>query len=344
MGDTFPKLKGGVVQAAPVFLDREATIAKASRFIEEAADLGAQVIAFPECYIPAYPHWYSFYVMQHPFIIRFYRELFKNAVVVPSPATDQIGQAARKARAYVVMGINEKEANTYGTLYNTFLFFGPDGELLGKHRKLMPTVHERLVHTGGDGSTLDVFDTAYGRLSGLICGENANPLARFALLAKGEVIHVAGWPAFTSAQQRNVIDGIDIRIKAHAYEGKVFVLSSTGVFTDEMKDAMELDETARKQFVSDGAHSSIVNPQGQFLVGPDVHGETVLCADLDLEEIVNNKYVQDITGHYNRFDVFSLKVNRSTRCPLIETDELESKTCLSDMGYIEKLEGDEEKI
>ena len=342
MGDTFPKLKGAVVQAAPVFLDRDATVAKACRFIEEAADLGAQVIVFPECYVPAFPHWFDFYVAEHPPIMRFYRELFKNAVVVPSPATDQLGQAAGKARAYVVIGINEKEANSYGTLYNTSLFFSPEGELLGKHRKLVPTIYERLVHTGGDGSTLDVFNTVYGGLSGLICGENTNPLARFALLAKGEVIHAALWPAFPLAHHGNVIDGIDIRIKAYAYEGRVFVLSSTGVFTEEMKDAMELDETARKQFVSDGAHSGIVNPLGQFLVGPDVHGETILCAELDMEEIVAGKYLHDITGHYNRFDVFTLNVNRSTHHPLAETGGLESQALSSDMGNMEEPEKDKE--
>ncbi len=336
MGDTYPKLKGAVVQAAPVFLDRDATVTKACRFIEEAADIGAQVIVFPECYIPAYPHWYTFHGAEHPLIIRLYKDLFKNAVVVPSPATDLIGQAAKKAKAYVVMGINEKEANSYGTLYNTALFFSPEGELLGKHRKLVPTVHERLVHTGGDGSTLDVFDTVYGGLSGLICGENVNPLARFALLAKGEVIHAALWPAFPLVHQTNVTDGIDIRVRAHAYEGKIFVLSSTGVFTEEMKDAMELDETMRKQFVSDGAHSSILNPRGQFLVGPDVHGETVLCAELDIEEVVAGKYMHDIVGHYNRFDVFTLNVNRGTHHPLIETGDVESQADSADMGYIEE--------
>lgn len=336
MGDTFPKLKGAVVQAAPVFLDRDATIAKACRLIEEAAELGAQVIVFPECYVPAFPHWFSFYAAEHPLIMRFYRELFKNAVVVPSPATDRIGQAAEKAKAYVVIGVNEKEANSYGTLYNTALFFSPDGELLGKHRKLIPTVYERMVHTGGNGSTLDVFDTVYGGLSGLICGENTNPLARFALLARGEVIHAALWPAFPLAHHSSVIDGIDIRIKAHAYEGRVFVLSSTGVFTEEMKDAMELDETVWKQFVSDGAHSGIVNPLGQFLAGPDVHGETILCAELDIEEVIAGKYMHDITGHYNRFDVFTLKVNRDTHHALTETGELESQALPSDTGNVEE--------
>lgn len=333
MGDTYPKLKGAVVQAAPVFLDREATVAKACGFIEEAADAGAKVIVFPECYVPAFPYWFIFYPAEHSLVMRFYRDLFKNAVVVPGPATDQLGQAARKARAYVVIGIDEKDANTYGTMYNTYLFFGPDGTLLGKHRKLVPTVYERLVHTGGDGSTLDVYETEYGKLGGLLCGENTNPLARFTLLAKGEVIHAAGWPAFPLAHHSNVMGGIDIRTKAHAYEGRIFVLSSTGVFSEEMKDAMELDEVARKQFVSDGAHSGIINPQGQYLVGPDLHGERILTADLDLEEIVAGKYMHDLIGHYNRFDIFSLRVNRQKHYPLTECSDLESDLLAPESGY-----------
>lgn len=340
MGDSFPKLKGAVVQAAPVFLDREATVAKACRFIEEAADLGAQVIVFPEGYIPAFPYWFNFYIGDHPIHMRFYKELFKNAVAVPSPATDRIGQAARQARAYVVMGINEKEANSYGTMYNTYLFFGPDGGLMGKRRKLVPTVFERLVHTGGDGSTMEVFPTVYGGLSGLICGENTNPLARFTLIAKGEVIHAAAWPAFALARQRNVVAGLDIRIRSHAYEGKIFVLSCTGVFTEDMMDAMELDEEARKLLVDDGGHSSIVNPQGQFLIGPDIHGETVLVADLDMEEVVAGRYLHDITGHYNRFDVFSLRVNRSSHSRLIETAE-PFHGFLPDLGAAGELEEEE---
>jgi aliphatic nitrilase len=343
MGDTFPRLKGAVVQAAPVFLDREATVSKACRFIEEAADLGAQVIVFPECYIPAFPHWFSIYPAEHALVMRFYRELFKNAVVVPGPVTDRIGQAAKKARAYVVMGINEKEDNSYGTLYNASLYFSPDGDLMGKHRKLVPTIYERMVHTGGDGSTLDVYDTAYGGLSSLICGENTNPLAKFTLLAKGEVIHAALWPALPMSHQTPVVKGIDIRMKSYAYEGRVFVLSSTGVFTEEMKDAMELDQEARKQFVGDGAHSGILTPMGDYLVGPNVKGETVLCADIDMEEVVAGRYMHDITGHYNRFDVFTLNVNRSTHHPLNEIYSSEEPSMFSGAGYLEDFEVEKEE-
>ncbi len=339
MGDTYPRIKGAVVQAAPVFLDREATVEKACRFIEQAADMGAQVIAFPECYISGYPHWYIYYGAEHPIIMRLYKEMFKNAVVVPSPATDRIGEAARKARAYVVMGINEKDANTYGTMYNSAVFFGPEGEIMGKRRKLVPTVFERLVHAGGDGSTFEVFDTVFGGLSTLLCGENVNTLARFAMLAKGEVIHTALWPAFPMVNQRGTSEGMRIRIKAHAYEGKIFVLSCSGVFTEEMKDAMELNEDARKLFASDGAYSTIINPKGQEIVKP-VHGETVLVAEMDFEEIIEGKYMHDVTGHYNRFDVFQLKVNRSPRCMLTETGYIPP---LPDFADLEECETEEEE-
>jgi aliphatic nitrilase len=270
--------------------------------------------------------------------MRMYKEMFKNAVVVPSPATDRIGEAAKRADAYVVMGVNEKGAETYGTLYNTAVFFGPNGEIQGKRRKLVPTAYERLVHAGGDGSTLDVFDTPYGGLSALLCGENVNALARFSLLAKGEVIHAAMWPAFPLAQHKSTVEGMFIRIKAHAYEGKIFVLSSSGIVSDEMMDAMELNEAARKLIVNDGGNSTILNPMGRSIVD-SVRGETVLYAELNMDEVIAGKYMHDVTGHYNRFDVFTLNVNRHTNYSLVETCESEWTDPTADL---EKLEGEEE--
>jgi aliphatic nitrilase len=340
MGDTYPKVKAAVVQAAPVFLDREGTVDKACRFIEEAADSGAKVVVFPEGYIPAFPHWYSFYPTEHSIVMRLYKELFKNAVVVPSPATDRIGEAAKKAKTYVVMGMNEKVADTYGTLYNTAVFFGPNGEILGKRRKLVPSVYERMVHTGGDGSTLDVFGTPYGGLSGLICWENTNPLARFTMLAKGGVIHAAMWPAWGSmAIPGNTMEDMDNRVRFQAYEGRIFVLSSTGVFSEEMKDAMELDEITRKRITDSGGHASIVNPSMQFLAGPGTgQGETLLVAELDMEEVVIGRYRQDITGHYNRFDVFNLTLNRNTHHAINEDYGLEPEGGFCAIDDVENLD------
>ena len=169
MGDQYPQLKAAAVQSAPVLLDREATVAKACRLIEEAGDHGAQVIGFPECYIPGHPYWYDFYVATDPICTTFNVELFKNSVVVPGPATEELGRAARRAHAWVVMGIAEKDPGSFGSIYNTQLFFNPDGTLVGKHRKLVPTIWERLIHTSGDGSTLQTYPTPFGGLSEIRC-------------------------------------------------------------------------------------------------------------------------------------------------------------------------------
>lgn len=323
MGDMFPKFRAAVAQAAPVYLDREATVSRACRIIEEAGDNGAKIIAFPECFVPAFPDWFRFYPVAHPICQRSNIELFKNAVAVPSGATEELGRAARKAGMYVVMGVNEKEPGSFGTLYNSLLFFAPSGELVGRRRKIVPTTTERLVHTGGDGSTLRVFETPYGGLSGLICGENTNSLAKFTLLAGGEVIHAAAWPAFALKREEEQFDAIDVRIRSVAHEGKVFVLSSTSVFSEEMKDALELDGTMRSWFSGDGGHSSIIGPGGRIIAAPQP-GERIVYADLDMEEVAVGKLKHDVIGHYNRFDIFSLSVDRRRRPRLLTIEDPES--------------------
>lgn len=209
MRDEFPRLKAAVVQAAPVLLDRDATVAKACRLIDEAGDNGATVIGFPESFIPAHPYWYDFYHANDPICNRFNVELFRNAVVIPGAATDVIGAAARRAHAYVVMGCAEKDAGTYGTIYNTQDIFGPDGSIVGKNRKLTPTTNERLIHCAGDGSTLTTLAAPFGGLSALICAENMNSLARTALLLEGAVVHVASWPAFATTGYEWLADTMD---------------------------------------------------------------------------------------------------------------------------------------
>ena len=155
-GDTYPSLKVAAVQASPIFLDRAATVEKACRLIEQAGDEGARVVVFPECFIAGYPHWYNFHVALDATCRRFNVELFRNAIEIGGEDTRRLGEAARRAKAHVVIGINERPAGSYGTLYNTLLFLGPDGEVAGRHRKLVPTLGERLVFAGGDGSGLPV--------------------------------------------------------------------------------------------------------------------------------------------------------------------------------------------
>ncbi len=232
------------------------------------------------------------------------------AAAPPERGDHPIEKAARRSQAYVVMGCAQKDAGSYGTLYNTQIIFGPDGRILGKHRKLIPTAGERLIHTGGDGSTLLTYDTPFGGLSGLICGENINSLARTALLMDGEVVHVASWPAFAVQGNERQTHTMDVRMRYYAFEGRIFVISSAAVWTEAMKDVLELDATARSSFIGEGGHSGILNPMGDYIAGPQDAGETILYADLDLEQVARGKITQDVTGHYQRFDVFSLTVNR----------------------------------
>jgi len=304
MGDTYPKFKVAAVQAAPVFLDREKTTEKAGRLIRAAGGEGAKVIGFPECFIPGFPHWFDFRLARE--CKGFIKELFKNAVEIPGPVTDSLCQAAKDAHATVVMGLNERDPGSMGTLYNTQLFIGADGRILGKHRKLVPTWTERLVHAGGDASTLKVFPSEMAPVSGLICGENTNSFYRMTLLLQGERIHVASWPAFPGRSRQ---DAIEIRTRNYAFEGRCFVISSTGVFSDEMRDLLCVTDEQKSKTFGTGAFSSIIGPTGDYLAGPDTGGEKILYAEVDPEIIIGEKISHDLTGHYNRFDLFTLLVD-----------------------------------
>ncbi|MBP1724682.1 MAG: aliphatic nitrilase [Deltaproteobacteria bacterium] len=254
MGDTFPKFKAAAIQAAPVFLNREATVEKSCRLIEEAAGKGAELIAFPEVYIPAYPWWHR---LDNPYRgHRYFRELVKNSVEIPSPAMDRICECARKFNVFVVMGINERVPETLGTIYNTNVLIDRRGKILGAHRKLVPTFAEKLTWGGGDGSTLKVYDTEIGKLGMLNCGENTNSLARYALIAQGEQVHIANYPGQPAGDESNydLAHAIEIRSAGHAFEGKLFNVVSCCVFTPEI--AKILGDTEEKKRRSTSNRSS----------------------------------------------------------------------------------------
>src|SRR5436189_1571518 len=194
MGDSFGTVKVAAVQAASVFLDREGSTQKACRLIREAGKNGARIIGFPEGFIPAHPVWYHHHAASGAIANRLAVELFKNSVEIPGPEINALCNAARDASAYVVIGVCEKMPNTLGTMFNSQVYIAPDGGFIRKHQKIMPTVGERLVHAGGYGDTFGAFASEFGPMSGLICGENSNPLAVFALTAEGTRIHVMSWP------------------------------------------------------------------------------------------------------------------------------------------------------
>ena len=312
MGDTYPKFKAAAIQAAPIFLDREATVEKAGQLIQEAANKGAELIAFPEVYIPAYPYWNR---LDNPFRGRkYFVELVKNAVEIPSPATERLGQYARKANAYIVMGINEKVPETLGTLYNTNLLIDRKGKILGAHRKLMATFIEKITWGGGDGHTLKIYDTDCGKLGMLNCGENTNSLARFALIAQGEQVHIANYPGQPAGDESgyDIRHAIEIRSAAHAFEGKLFNVVSCSIFSQEI--AKLLGDTEEKyRMINKGSAglTAIYGPDGKCMAGPlDPNQEGMVIAEIDIEKIIIEKLQHDIAGHYNRFDVLSLNLNR----------------------------------
>ena len=321
MGDTFPKFKAAAIQAAPVFLNREATLEKTCRLIEEAGANGARLIAFPEVFIPAYPYWSR---LDNPYRgHKYFRELVKNSVQIPSPATETLCQCARRIGAYVVMGVNERVPETLGTLYNTNLLIHPEGKILGIHRKLVPTFIEKITWGGGDGSTIKVYDTEIGKLGMLNCGENTNSLARFALIAQGEQIHVANYPGqpVGDDSRYDIRHAIEIRSAAHAFEGKLFNVVSCSLFSREMADLLG-DTEEKRRMVNQGSNglTAIYGPDGKHLAGPmDPNEEGMVFAEIDIEQIITQKLQHDIAGHYNRFDVLSLNLNRRPLKAIWET-------------------------
>jgi aliphatic nitrilase len=315
MGDHYPTIKAAAVQAASVFLDREGSTAKACELIREAGRNGARLIAFPEGFIPAHPIWFHFHPATSKIATELSVDLFKNSVEVPGPEIDLLQRAAAEANAYVVIGVCEKVPNTFGTLYNSQIFIGPGGELLGKHQKLMPTVGERIVHTGGHGDTLSAFQTDFGPASALICGENSNPLAIFALTAQYPLIHVQSWPNHFPTFGDPLRKRVMIDSQAFAQMSKAWVVASCGTVDEQTIERLQLspeqEKTIRNPDFAGG--SVIVNPLSQVAAGPIGSEEEILYADCDLELGIRMKLRHDFAGHYNRPDVFQLHINRQAQ-------------------------------
>lgn len=310
-GDSYGSVRVAAVQAASAFLDREASTAKACELIRRAASEGAEVIAFPEGFIPAHPIWFHFHSATGRISTELSVELFKNSVEIPGPQIDQLCAAAAEANAYVVIGVCEKLPDTIGTLYNSQVFIGPDGSYIGKHQKLVPTVGERLVHAGGHGDTLGAFPTRFGPASGLICGENSNPLAIFALTAQHTRVHVMSWPNHFPTISDPMRNRVMLDSQAFAQMSKAYVVSACGTVDEDTIARLRVDEEGesflRNPDLCGG--SVIVGPDSRVVAGPLGAEEGILHAELDLEAGIKMKLRHDFAGHYNRADVFQLRVN-----------------------------------
>ena len=302
----FPRVKVAVVQAAPVLFDRQATLEKVGRHCLEAAEQEAQLILFPEAFIPAYPRGLSFGAVvgsRTPAGRELFQRYWAGSMSVPGPDTDRLGAFARQAGAYLAIGVIERDdRGSQGTLYCTLLYFGPDGSLLGKHRKIKPTASERLIWGEGDGSTLTVIRTPFGRVGGLICWENYMPLARMAMYEQGVDLYLA-----PTADPRDVWQASMIHI---ACEGRCFVLGCNQFVTRSMypPDLAGLDELAGLPEILCRGGSVIISPLGRVLAGPLFDQEGILTAELDLGEVVSGRFDLDVTGHYNRPDIFHFEV------------------------------------
>lgn len=302
-------VKVAAVQASPVYLDLQASLEKARKLIGEAASLGAQVIVFPETWLPGYPAWLDCCrdaaLWDYAPVKKVFARLMENSVAIPSPTTEALSEMAREHKIVLNMSVNERvtEGAGRGTLYNTMLTFGADGALLNRHRKIMPTYTERMVWGKGDGSSLKAVDTDAGRIGGLICWEHWMPLARHVLHTSGEDIHVAAWP---QVKEMNLLAS-----RHYAFEGRCYVIATGAIMrAQELPEGLEPVESLKRNpdaFVLNGG-SAIIAPDGTLLAGPVFNEETILTADLELSRIVEESLVLDVTGHYSRPDIFDLKM------------------------------------
>ncbi len=317
MTNSFPQVKAAVVQAAPVLFDHDATVEKTCRLTAEAAGQGAGLVLFPEAFIPCYPRGLAFGTVvgsRSPEGRQTWQRYWANAVDVPGPATQALGKVARQTGVYLAVGVIERDTDFGGgTLYCTLLYFGPEGDLLGKHRKLKPTAAERLIWGEGDGSTLTAIDTEYGTIGGLICWENYMPPARMAMYSKGVDIYLA-----PTADAR---DSWQATLRHIACEGRCFVLGCNQFVTKSMypPDLAGIEDLAGQPEILSRGGSAIISPVGDVIAGPLYNEEGILYADLDLAEVARSKFDFDVVGHYARPDVFQLVVNEKPVSPVINT-------------------------
>lgn len=327
------KVKVALAQAAPVFMDKENTIDKVCRLIKEAGRNGAQLAVFPETFIPTYPAWYTGGWNNSPREWSPYMiALQDNAVVVGSQDTEALGQACREVGLYAAIGCNELDDRPGSrTVYNTLLFFGRDGRVLGRHRKLMPTFTERTYWGFGNAGDLFVLDTDIGRIGGLICGENMMVLMKAAMMSKGEEFHIAVWPgAWTAHSKTSIMDPetdpsgancpIFPVIRSYALEAQCFVLSCSGLLRAEdfPEKWRHLIGNEHMNFSAAVGGSAAVNPYGRFLAGPAFGQEGIVYADCYANQIKLAKVIFDVLGHYTRWDVVRLQVRQEPWVPEVK--------------------------
>lgn len=338
MSTHYPVFKAAACHVAPVFLDSARTVDKAVSLIEEAANNGAALVAFPEGFVPGFPIWAA---LRAPIVNHdFFRALAREALRADGPEIGRICAAARRHGIYVSLGFTEGTEASVGCLWNSNVFIGPDGEVLNLHRKLVPTFYEKLIWANGDARGLRVVPTDLGRIGMLICGENTNPLSRYTLMAEGEQVHISTYPPCWPTRlpdERGAYDlrrAIEIRAGAHAFEAKVFNIVSSGVVDQTLKDAIAAVDASVLEVIerSPASVSMILDPTGSVIAEPLSGGEGIVYAEIDTALSVEPKQFHDVVGYYNRFDIFDLQVDRSRRDPARFSDSLEDTSSAAPAG------------
>jgi len=310
-----PITKAAVAHVAPIFMNKAQTVAKAISLIEEAAKHGAQLVTFPESFIPGFPIWLALWapIDNHDL----FKKIVDESVYVDGPEIKAISAAAKKNNIFVSVGISEKSHASVGCIWNSNVLFDDEGQILNHHRKLMPTFYEKLIWAPGDGAGLKVSKTRIGNIGNLICGENTNPLARYTLMTQSEQIHISSWPPIWPTKRPASGDNYDnlaankIRASAHSFEAKAFGIVSASILDAYTRDflinrdpsvAEILDKTPK-------AASFFVDPTGAATGEFAQDEERIIYAEFDLSKCVEPKQFHDVVGYYNRFDIFDLRVS-----------------------------------
>jgi len=323
---TYAKTKVAAAHIAPVFLDKKATTAKALAWIDEAAKQGAQLVVFPESFIPGFPIWAALWAPLHNHDL--FSQFVENSLLVDGPEIQAICQQAKKSQIFISVGFSERSGSSVGCIWNSNLLISDRGEILVHHRKLVPTFFEKLIWAPGDGAGLRVAHTSIGNIGGLICGENTNPLARYALMTQQEQIHISSWPPIwptrdpSDSANYNNLQANRIRASAHSFEAKCFGIVCAGFMDKAMFNFLVQRDASIAPILekTPGAESFFVNPTGSQFGDTLSQTEGLIYAEFDLNQCIEPKQFHDVVGYYNRFDIFNLHVNARRIEPMTWTN------------------------